>query len=130
MWADSLGDGTYRLDNVPLFAYGVNLHDVFTVKAVNGDPRPYFGRVIKRSGNRTVRLTLPDANERLDKGIVDRMLSRLAAVSDGRDSYGPDYFVYNVPKERDYWAIAADLNEGEEQALWSWELTIPEPDVA
>jgi Domain of unknown function (DUF4265) len=60
MWADRPEGGQYRLDSVPFFAYGVSLRDTFEVKAVDGDPRPYFDKLVRRSGNRTFRITLAE----------------------------------------------------------------------
>lgn len=69
MWADSLNNGTYKLDNVPLFAYGVNLHDVFAaVKRGRGpDPAPQnsgavsifrYRVLLRRTARKRARCTL------------------------------------------------------------------------
>jgi hypothetical protein len=61
-WVTPLGGGRFRLENMPLLAYGVSLHDV-----VEAHPRWFFGRltftrVVKKSGCRTVRVFTPEGN--------------------------------------------------------------------
>lgn len=79
MWCDQLGSDKYRLDNVPLFAYGVGYGDVFRATTEEGDDRPYFGEVTERSNNWTYRLVLNlvpeariDERDRLLKAIIER----------------------------------------------------------
>ena len=123
MWADPLGNGKYRLDNIPLFAYDVNLGDVFLAKTLDGDTRPYFDKILQRSGNRTFRLTLAeslssDAAERISDAKV-----ALEGICNGSSRYGSEYFVYSVPPQIETSAIEGLLDEGEDDGLWSWELS-------
>jgi Domain of unknown function (DUF4265) len=125
MWADLLADGTYRLGNIPLFAYGINLGDTFTATFFEGDERPYLDRVTHRSGNRTFRITLgedlpTDAARRLQE-----IRTALDEVSSGHSSYGPDYLVYNVAPGKQRTDVERLLDVGEDEGLWSWELSVP-----
>jgi hypothetical protein len=55
LWADSLGENRYRLDNLPWYAYRVSLDDV--VEALpDSDGQLHLVRVVEKSGNRTIRL--------------------------------------------------------------------------
>lgn len=59
-WAFHLGGNFYRLDNIPFFAYGLSVNDI--VEAVpDSDGFPMFNRIVNKSGNRTVRVILPEA---------------------------------------------------------------------
>lgn len=51
MWADDLGGGLYRLDNVPLFAYDISYRDEFRAVPLE-DGRLTFNRVVRRTGDR------------------------------------------------------------------------------
>ena len=63
LWAKSLGDGLYQLDNAPWYARGCALGDIVRcVEEEGGLPR--FAEVVRPSGNRTVRIFVPDGPRR------------------------------------------------------------------
>jgi len=78
LWAVRVApdEDLFRLDNSPFYAYGVSYGDIVT--AVQSAPEMYdFVAVVTRSGNRTVRLLLPDdadseppASKRILDGLV------------------------------------------------------------
>ena len=93
-WAKQVGDNLYELDSLPWYAYGVSCGDV--VEAIPAeDGLPEFRRLVRKSGNRTVRVILkPPAHESTDsKAILDRL------VSMGCDYEGMDhsYVAVNIP---------------------------------
>jgi hypothetical protein len=58
-WAVRLGGDLYRLDNIPFFAYRLSIDDV--VEALpESDGFLMFARVVRKSGNRTVRAILAE----------------------------------------------------------------------
>ena len=63
-WCELLGDGKFKLLNIPFFATGVSLHDVFEVESItdHGDARVIgkFLRVVEKSGWRTLRVQFED----------------------------------------------------------------------
>ena len=71
LWANPLGGNLYRLDNTPLFAYGVSWKDVVEAVPQQG-ALPLFTRVVEKSGHRTVRVILQNADEleRLKSGML------------------------------------------------------------
>lgn len=52
LWADTLDDGTYRLQNIPLLSETYALHDIVHCKIEEG--RPVVQRVVLPSGNQTI----------------------------------------------------------------------------
>lgn len=57
LWAVRVGEGRFRLDNSPWFAYGVSLGDI--VEGVDYAPGIYeLVKVVEPSGNRTIRVIL------------------------------------------------------------------------
>jgi hypothetical protein len=57
LWAEPLGDHTYRLDNSPFYAYSISWKDeVLAPPAEYG--LPTFQAVVRKSGHRTVRIRL------------------------------------------------------------------------
>jgi hypothetical protein len=61
LWAADLGKHHYRLANLPFYAYGVSLDDVFYAPRVAQDQVPTFRRIISTSGRRTLRVILNEA---------------------------------------------------------------------
>lgn len=93
-WADRSGDGYYVLDNVPWLAHRVSLGD--TIEALpSPDGQLKMTRVVRKSGNRTLRVLLEISEQRkwtpssqaLVAGIrerggeIENMNNRLVAVS-------------------------------------------------
>jgi hypothetical protein len=58
LWATSVGNDTYKLDNSPFYAYGVSWEDVVFAPFTAEEGFPTFERVVTKSGNRTVRVIL------------------------------------------------------------------------
>ena len=77
LWAFDLGNDRYRLDNTPFYAYSVSLGDVVRATTDENGGFPTFRAVLKKSGNRTVRVFFDDpvdpgsASERLLNELVD-----------------------------------------------------------
>jgi hypothetical protein len=56
MWARSLGDDLYAIDNVPFYAYGLNAEDVVRAVSLAPDLKPEIQVVVRPSGRRTIRV--------------------------------------------------------------------------
>jgi hypothetical protein len=56
MWAVDLGGDLYELRNTPFHAYGLNFGDVVKATADSPDLKPEIRKVVKRSGNQTLRI--------------------------------------------------------------------------
>jgi hypothetical protein len=58
LWAVPLGDGRYRVQNIPFFLYGVSLEDIVSAEQVDGFLT--FREVVSSSGHSTYRVFLRD----------------------------------------------------------------------
>jgi hypothetical protein len=117
-WAKALGDDLYELDNLPWYAYGVSCGDV--VEAFVGDDgRPEMTRVVKKSGNRTVRVIfespVPSTEESND------VLDALVSMGCSYEGLNRRYFSINVPPAADHTAVCAFLTKAE----LTWEYADP-----
>ena len=56
MWAKSLGDDLYVIDNVPFYAYGINYGDVVRATADGPDLKASVREVVRASGHSTLRI--------------------------------------------------------------------------
>ena len=100
-WAKEVGENLYELDNLPWYAYGVSCGDIVEATSDTNE-LPEFRRVVRKSGNRTVRVVLePPANESpASKAILDR----LVAMGCGYEGINHSHIAVNIPP-------AVDLDE-------------------
>lgn len=103
LWARSVGPNAYRIDNVPFFQDGLSVADVVEAVA-DGDGMPYFTRVLRKSGHRTVRVMLeePCTDE-------DPFYSRLVQLGCGIERATPRFLALDVPPDADIESIARHL---------------------
>jgi Domain of unknown function (DUF4265) len=116
LWAEPVGDNTFRLRNVPFYAYGASYDDV--VRAINHDHRLMVQDIVQRGGHSTYRLFVTDT-ERLKRFrefwqplkrigcTLERATDRLIAV--------------DVPAEADIYTAYAALRQGEAAGVWDFE---------
>jgi hypothetical protein len=93
LWAQDLGEDRYRIDNCPLFAYGVSLHDIVLAPRARGIPT--FKRVLSKSGNRTIRVVFKESVE--IASWSDRILQKLVSLGCGYEGANRIYIAVNVP---------------------------------
>jgi hypothetical protein len=91
LWATELEKGRYRIESIPFFIYDISRDDIIAASP-DDDGKLKFGRVLKPSGNRTLRARSEDFVEdtRLRRKItatlkkhgcdVEELRSRLLAI--------------------------------------------------
>lgn len=106
LWAEELGQDRYRIDNIPLCAYDLNLGDV--VRAVEPDDESLaeIQSVVERSGNQTLRIIM-QAKERTEEILADLESQGLGWTGFAKSFDG--YIALNVPAELDYDAVCKRL---------------------
>lgn len=103
LWARCIGPNAYRIDNVPFFQDGLSMLDVVEAVA-DGGGMPYFTRVLRKSGHRTVRVLLDDPC--CDE---DPFYARLVQLGCGVERATPRFLALDVPPDADIEAIARHL---------------------
>lgn len=58
LWCKKTGNGTYIVDNVPFYTYGISLGDEICVTKENGEY--HFQSIVNPSGNSTLRVHFND----------------------------------------------------------------------
>jgi hypothetical protein len=97
LWATALGNDEYKLDNSPFYAYSVSWEDLVYAPIDQIDGRPTFARVVKKSGNRTVRVILvPPAESGNTSDLVLQGLNDLGCSYEGANRA---YVAVNVPAD-------------------------------
>jgi len=84
LWAQSLGQDLYQLDNSPFYAYSTSWRDVVYAPYETSEERATFQRVVTKSGNRTVRVYFdPPVEEGNPSDVVLQGLVTLGCSYEG-----------------------------------------------
>jgi Domain of unknown function (DUF4265) len=118
LWAFDLGGGQYRLDNLPWYAYRVSLGDVIEAAADDAGQLQMV-RVVRKSGNRTLRLFFQGADLHATwpeeiQGIMDWLVEHGCSYEGANRRYQ----AVNVPPGADLASIATFLTEAD--ARWEY----------
>jgi Domain of unknown function (DUF4265) len=95
VWAVTVSPGRFRVDNVPWFAYGVSVGDIVE-GAQYADGMYDFTRVTEASGNRTIRMILPDG-ESSDSARGKAILAEVRAIGCSFEGANGRYFGVTIP---------------------------------
>ena len=114
LWAVSLGDGKYRIDNVPFYAIGISSGD--SVLADSRDSKLVVTEVVGTEGHSTVRVVVHD------KSMTERIRDELRSAGCATElSNVPGFFSVDVPPQIEYSAIARLLRGYEAQETIGYE---------
>ena len=119
LFAFSLGQDRYKIDNCPFYAYYISLHDIVHAPFDDGEGFATFQEVVSKSGNRTVRVIFDPPVEPGNRSA--ETLNALAALGCGYEGANPKYFAVNVPPQVELQAVQALLMEREVE----WESADP-----
>lgn len=124
-WAKDLGNAEYELRNTPFYAYGLNWGDIVLAISSAPDRKPEIQKVIRPSGNRTLRVFFGD------------LVSRESQVEhlDGLHALGLSYeratkrlVALDVAPDSDYGEICNELWKLEQQGILEYETCEPRAD--
>lgn len=113
LWATSLGNDRYKLDNCPFHAYSVSWEDIVFAPFSEEEGFPTFERVIEKSGNRTVRVFFDPPVEAGNES--DRVLQGFAGLGCSYEGANSSYIVINIPPGVEFeaitvWLVDCDAN--------------------
>jgi hypothetical protein len=107
LWAVDIGDGKYRIDNVPFYALGISSGD--SVAAEFRDEKLILSEVVGTEGHSTLRVMVHD------KSLTERLRAELKSAGCATElSNVAGFFSVDVPPEVDY-PFIADLLSGYEK---------------
>jgi len=114
MWAVDLGDGRYRIDNIPFYVMGISDGDLITATKEE-DERLVFSELVEASSNSTFRLIVSNEEEISEVRKIFRELGCPSElVSHGLISL-------HVPGSVTMKPIATLIEQGEEDGRWGFE---------
>jgi Domain of unknown function (DUF4265) len=97
LWATALGNDEFRLDNSPFYAYSVSWEDTVYAPYDPAEEFPTFQRVVKKSGNRTIRVIFDPPVQ--NGNASDRLLQGLVALGCSYEGANRGYMAINIPPE-------------------------------
>jgi hypothetical protein len=119
LWAIPVGISLYRLENSPLYAYGVSYKDVVVARP-RADGGLAFQDVQSRGGHSTYRVVVKASISRVDFERCWKPLEELGCTYES--SRDPEnIFAIDVPPSTDVYAVYALLEQGEDQGIWEFE---------
>ena len=121
LWARALGRGLYEIKSIPFLAYDLNLGDVVRAKADSPDLKPEIRSLVRRSGNRTIRIIFNTTEQKRNQllGVLKKMGVRHEGMNEGR------YVTLNIPPDADYEAIEEKLKDVRRRKVLSYETCEP-----
>jgi hypothetical protein len=119
LWAYSLGDDLFELDNMPWFAYGVSCGDIVRAPYKEDEGNYTFERVERKSGNRTIRVCFDVPAE--EGNASDQVIKGLIPLGCQYEGANGSYIAVTIPPEASLEAVAAYLTRQDAQ----WELADP-----
>lgn len=120
LWAKTLGDGLYELDNTPWHARGCALGDVIRCREEPGRV-PEFIEVVKASGNLTVRVFVHAGSKRTE--VKDALFEFLQGHGCPYEGTGPEkgLVAITIPKQSDSESVLEYLRNLESGGSADWE---------
>ncbi|MCC9657983.1 DUF4265 domain-containing protein [Rhodopirellula halodulae] len=117
-WADQVGISLYRIANVPLWAYGLNYHDV--VRATpDAEGILTIDEVVESSGHRTLRLMFPSDIGAEQQGELLRKIYQPGGVTFERAN--GSLVAINIAPESDYLSVFDQLEAWADSGLLDFE---------
>lgn len=118
-WAVPLGGDLYELANIPFSAYRVSESDIVQATKDTDDGFPVFRKIVKKSGNKTVRIIFEPPVE--DGNISDQILNQLVKIGCSYEGATKTYIGITIPPQIDLFEIRDFL----EQHKLQWEHADP-----
>lgn len=106
IWAKSLGEDLYQIDNIPFHAYGLNYGDI--VKAIEPSPdlKPQVKEVVTPSGHRTLRIMF---EKNLTEQQQTPFLNEIKEMGVGVERNNRIFVALDIPPEVDYQMVCDHL---------------------
>ncbi|MDB5070059.1 MAG: hypothetical protein JWM87_1170 [Candidatus Eremiobacteraeota bacterium] len=120
LWALNLGDGRYKVDNVPFFAKNLSFGDIVQTESTE-DELPNVSSVLERSGHSTYRVIVSpdlDATKHEEYHELLKTLKHLRVIIEAGSER---FFAIDVPPGVPVQAVYDVLELGVEYGIWDFE---------
>ena len=118
IWAIRLDDGTFQIDNIPFYAYGLNYKDIVKVDISDPTFNPKVIEVILPSGHETIRVIFSKGlSKRKQKPIIQELESTGVSTERALENY----VALDIAPEVDYDLVRNKLDEFERTGILEYE---------
>ncbi len=114
IWAIPVGEGLFKIDNIPFFAPGIAVGDVVSAKHEQGALQ--YEDVVHPSGHSTLRVVVYDASE---VPLVRAFFEQMGCSTEL--SHLPRLIAIDVPPSVSLETLKPVLDAGREQDRWDYE---------
>lgn len=111
LWAEKVDLNRYRLDNTPIFLYGISYGDIVEAEPIEGITMLRFTKMIEKSGHRTIRV-YTESPEIHEDGFIP-ILDGVVALGCHYEGFAPRMISINIPPEVDWERVTSFLNQHE-----------------
>lgn len=113
LWARTLEDGSFEIDNIPFFVRDISVGDVVSARSQEGEWE--FSELLRASGNSTLRVIV------FDPAQVASTREYLQAQGCSSELHTSKLLSVDVPAQVDLWAIRDWLSRQEAAGLLEFE---------
>ncbi len=114
LWAVQVGEGLFKIDNIPFFVLGIAVEDVVSAVPEEGVFR--FKEVVQPSGHGTLRVVVYDPS---DVPAVHALFKQMGCSTE--QSHLPRLIAIDVPPSVSLDELKRMLDAGREQERWGYE---------
>ncbi len=114
LWSVQVGEGLFKIDNVPFFVFGIAVDDVVSAVPEEGVFR--FKDVVQPSGHSTLRVVVYDPS---DVPAVHALFKQMGCSTE--QSHLPRLIAIDVPPSVSLDELKRVLDSGREQERWGYE---------
>ena len=114
LWAIDLGEGKYRLENLPYYFYGLAYGDIIAAEYSEKQKRLLFREILEPSGHKLLRVIFRDAL--LEGSAEKKHLEKLMEMGCRCERANPKYFCLDIPPNLDFELICDYLSAN--KMLW------------
>ncbi len=119
MWALPMDSyGMFKLDNIPLLAYGISRGDIFSAE-LSVEKIYQFKEIVERGGHSTVRVHF--RMDPLDLHVVSRYMNQLKELGCEYEGNGATLYGVDIPSSCNFMKIMDVLKAAEELGVWEYE---------
>ncbi|HEX8436434.1 DUF4265 domain-containing protein [Archangium sp.] len=114
LWAVQVGEGLFKIDNIPFFVLGIAVEDVVSAVPEEGVFR--FKEVVHPSSHGTLRVVV---NDPADVPAVHALFQQMGCSTE--QSHLPRLIAIDVPPSVSWNELKRVLDSGREQERWGYE---------
>lgn len=118
LWAEPLGNGRFRIVNVPFFVFGVSSDDI--VHATRSREVYRFDEVVGRGGHSTYRIFLQD-DRSIQHDEFRQYWDPISKLGSTFENANDHFVAVDIPPGADVSKTYKLLEKGEKKGIWAFE---------